>query len=97
VVDLDAAFGQQLLDIAVRQREAQVPAHASTITSGGKQKPANAEHAMGVGRILMATVCLLDARSQQLQQSPRPRPVPILLGLIHMLPSSPTGGSPSTL
>ena len=27
VVDLDAAFGQQLLDVAVRQREAQVPAH----------------------------------------------------------------------
>jgi hypothetical protein len=27
VVDLDAALGEQLLDVAVRQREAQVPAH----------------------------------------------------------------------
>jgi hypothetical protein len=27
MVDLDAAFGEQLLDVAVRQRETQVPAH----------------------------------------------------------------------
>jgi len=27
VVDLDAAFGQQLLHVAVRQRKAQIPAH----------------------------------------------------------------------
>lgn len=37
VVDLDAAFGEQLLDVAVRQRQAQLPADpASTITSGGE-------------------------------------------------------------
>jgi hypothetical protein len=73
VIDLDAAFGQQLLDVAVRQREAQVQRTASTITSGGKQNPANAEREMGEGRgrVLMATARLLEARSQQLQQSRR--------------------------
>jgi hypothetical protein len=41
------------------------------ITSGGKQKPANADRAMGAGRGwrgLMATVCLLRAPSPQMQQ-----------------------------
>ena len=62
VVDLGTAFGEQFLDIAVRQTEARLPADASTITSDGKQKPANAERAMGLGRglVLMATVCLLE-------------------------------------
>jgi hypothetical protein len=39
------------------------------ITSGGKRKPANADRAMGAGRgrrVLMATVCPLWARSQQM-------------------------------
>jgi hypothetical protein len=75
VVDLDGAFGQQLLQITVRQREAQVPAHGQHDHISWKQKPANAERAMGVGRVLMATVCLLEARSQQLQQSPLHRVV----------------------
>jgi hypothetical protein len=62
VVDLDAAFGKQLLDVAVRQREAQVPAHTErVITSGGKQKPrrqiAGREQGAG-GRVLMTAVCL---------------------------------------
>ena len=43
VVDLDAPFGEQLLDVAVGQAEAQVPATASTMTSGGKRKPAKAD------------------------------------------------------
>jgi hypothetical protein len=36
-------------------------------------------------------------RGHRVLPQDRPRPVPILLGLIHMLPSSPTAGSPSTL
>src|SRR5512132_520923 len=44
---------------------------ASTITSGGKQKPAKADRGTVAGRGrqgLMTTVCLLKARSQQMQQ-----------------------------
>src|SRR5215216_256008 len=47
---------------------------ASTITSGGKQKPAKADREMIAGRgrwVLMTTVCLLGARSQQMQQRPQ--------------------------
>src|SRR4030095_16849777 len=46
---------------------------ARTITSGGKQKPANADRAMGAGqgrRGLMGAVCLLRAPSPQMQQRP---------------------------
>jgi hypothetical protein len=42
VVDLDPAFGEEFFDVAEGQAETQVPATASTITSGGKQKPAKA-------------------------------------------------------
>jgi hypothetical protein len=50
VVDLDAALGEQLFDVAVGQAEAQVQRTAATITSGGKLKPAKAERAIGAGR-----------------------------------------------
>jgi hypothetical protein len=74
VVDLDAAFGEQLLHVAVRQADARrYQRTASTITSGGKQKPANAECATAAERerrVLIAAVCLLPTRSQQLQQCP---------------------------
>jgi hypothetical protein len=50
VVDLHAAFGQQLLHLAVRQPEAQLLAHRQPITSGGKQKPANADRATAAER-----------------------------------------------
>jgi hypothetical protein len=43
VVDLDAALGQRLLDVAVRQPEPELPADPSTMTSGGKRKPATAD------------------------------------------------------
>jgi hypothetical protein len=43
VVDLNAAFGEELLDVAVGQAAAQIPADASTIPSGGKRKPARLE------------------------------------------------------
>src|SRR6266545_4087013 len=38
VIDVDAAFGEQLLDVAVRQREAQVPADRQHDHVGGKAK-----------------------------------------------------------
>src|SRR6266516_3589675 len=47
---------------------------ANTITSDGKQKPAKADRGIGARRrwrVLMAVVCLLSARSQQMQQSRR--------------------------
>jgi hypothetical protein len=40
MVDIDAALGEQFLDIAVGQPVAQVPAHATMNTSAGKRKPA---------------------------------------------------------
>jgi hypothetical protein len=43
VVDLDTPLGEQFLDVAVGQAEAQLPATATTMTSGGKRKPAKAE------------------------------------------------------
>jgi hypothetical protein len=62
VVGLNPTLGEQLLDVAIRQREAQIPGTASPITSGGKQKPTKADRTIGAGRgrrVLMATVCLL--------------------------------------
>jgi len=44
---LNAPF--KLFDVAIRQRKAQVPAHASTMTSGGKQNPAKAERVTDAG------------------------------------------------
>jgi hypothetical protein len=49
VVDLDTALGEYLLDVAVGQAEARYQRTASTITSGGKPKPAKAERA-GIDR-----------------------------------------------
>ena len=43
VVDLDTALSEQLLDIAVGHPEAQVPATATTMTSGGNRNPAKPE------------------------------------------------------
>jgi hypothetical protein len=43
VVDLNAAFGEELFDVAVGQAEARYQRTASTITSGGKRKPAKLE------------------------------------------------------
>jgi hypothetical protein len=50
VVDLDAALGEQLFDVAVGEAKRRYQRTASTITSGGKQKPARADRAMGSGR-----------------------------------------------
>jgi hypothetical protein len=44
VVDLDAALGEQFLDIAIGQPKRRYQRTASTITSEGKRKPAKAEH-----------------------------------------------------
>jgi len=35
VIDLDAAFGEELLDVSVGKTEPQVPAAARVMTSGG--------------------------------------------------------------
>jgi hypothetical protein len=43
VVDVDAAFGEEFLQVAVGEAVAQVPATASRITSGGNRNPANAD------------------------------------------------------
>jgi hypothetical protein len=43
VVDLDAAFGEQFLGVAVGETERSYQRTASTITSDGKRKPAKAE------------------------------------------------------
>jgi transcriptional regulator with XRE-family HTH domain len=47
VVDLDATLGEQLLDIAVGQREAQVPPHRQHDHVWWKQKPAKADRVRG--------------------------------------------------
>jgi hypothetical protein len=41
VVDLDAPFGEQLFDVPVRQRVAQVQRTVIMITPGGNRNPAN--------------------------------------------------------
>jgi hypothetical protein len=69
VIYFHATLGEELLDIAVRQRKAEVPADRQHDHVGReKQKPAKADPAMEAGwgrRVLMATVCLLRARSPQ--------------------------------
>ena len=50
VIDLDTALGQQFLDIAVGQAIARVPRTATTMTSLGNRKPANAEKDGAGGR-----------------------------------------------
>jgi hypothetical protein len=43
VVDLDAALGEEFFDVAVGQAKRRYQPTASTITSGGKRKPAKVE------------------------------------------------------
>jgi hypothetical protein len=62
VVDLDPTLGEELLDVAVGQPEAQIQRIASTITSGGKRKPAKADRETGPGggrRVLIPGVSVL--------------------------------------
>jgi hypothetical protein len=61
MVDLDAALGEQLLDVAIGQAEPnrKYQRTATTITSGGNRKPAKADRGRGAERGrrgLMATV-----------------------------------------
>jgi hypothetical protein len=77
VVDLNAPLNQEFFDVAVGEAEPQVPATASTITSGGKRKPAKAERA-GMDRrerlaVLMGSSLNALTASQRTQQSPRGR------------------------
>jgi hypothetical protein len=72
VIDLDAAFGEQLLDVAVRQREAQGPAdrqhdHVGREAEAGQGRSADAS---GAGDRLVRSVksvrviALVDAAGQ---------------------------------
>ena len=71
---------------------------ASTITSGGKQKPAKADRGTVAGRgrrVLMTTVCLLRARSQHMQQCPVAGPGGLEGGATEA-PAQPTTEPPSS-
>jgi hypothetical protein len=63
VIDLDASLGEQLLDVAIGQAEAQVPAdrqddHVRWEAEAGECRPGDG---CGAGRrVLMAAVCLLE-------------------------------------
>jgi hypothetical protein len=50
VVDLDAALGEQFLDVAVGQPKRRYQWTARMMTSGGKRKPAKADRLAGAGR-----------------------------------------------
>ena len=47
VIDLDPAFGQQLLNITVGEPIPQVPTHCTKMTSDGKWKPAKPDFGAG--------------------------------------------------
>jgi hypothetical protein len=49
VVDLHIAFDEELFDVTVGQVKRRYQRIASTITSGGKRKPAKADRGIGVG------------------------------------------------
>jgi hypothetical protein len=49
VVDLHAWLGEEFFDVAVAPAKRRYQRTASTMTSGGKRKPAKAERAMGAG------------------------------------------------
>jgi hypothetical protein len=49
VVDLDATLGEQFLDVALRQPEAQLPTDSRDDHSGGNRKPAKADGGTGPG------------------------------------------------
>jgi hypothetical protein len=71
VVDLDAALGEEFLDVAVGEAEPQVLANRQHDHVGWKQKPAKADQVRGAARErrgFIAAVCLPAAPSQQLQQ-----------------------------
>src|SRR4029453_12172033 len=64
VADLDAALGQQPSTSRYDRPKRRYQRTASTIPSGGKRKPANADRVAGAGRgqrDLMAAVSLLNA------------------------------------
>jgi hypothetical protein len=50
VVNLDTALGEEFLDVAVRQPEAQVPADREDDDVGWERKPAKADRVARAGR-----------------------------------------------
>ncbi len=72
VVDLDAALGEQLLDVAVRQTEAQIPAdrqddHVGWEAEAGEGRPRNGSRARASSH---ASSVATRAPSQPMQQCP---------------------------
>ena len=43
MINIDTALGKQFLEVAKRQPAPQIPADRQHVTSGGNQKPANAD------------------------------------------------------
>ena len=60
MIDVDAALREELLQIAIRQPERQIPADRRTITSGGKRNPANPD------------ICGVDGAGRQRRFAPAP-------------------------
>jgi hypothetical protein len=50
MVDVDASLGQQLLDVAVGQAKRRYQRTATTMTLGGRRKPAKAHRGSGAAR-----------------------------------------------
>lgn len=67
MIDLDAPFSQQLVDVAVRQPIPEIPADATMITSGGNRNPAHADRAerSGHGRRDISSLCRAHHPSAQ--------------------------------
>jgi hypothetical protein len=72
VIDVDAALGEQFLDVAVGRPKRRYQRTPTTITSGGKRNPAKADRGSGGGRgrqVRMPAVSLLE-RSHSERNSP---------------------------
>jgi hypothetical protein len=73
MVDLNAPFGEQFLDVAVGQAEAQIPANREHDDIGWEAEPAKADRVAGAGRgrrVLMPAVSLLRRRRRGCNSAP---------------------------
>jgi hypothetical protein len=73
VVNFDAALGEQLLDVAVGQAEAQVPADRQHDDIGREAEAGEGGAGDGTGRrrVLMPTVSLLEGAHRECNSAPR--------------------------
>jgi hypothetical protein len=73
VIDLHTTFGEQLLNVAVRQRKAQVPAHCKDDHVGRQAEASEGRPGDGCRATTAGSpvaVCLRRTPSQQMQQRP---------------------------